>query len=71
MKPADQDEHDRDLSAAFDGQAERFEKAPVQTDPAALARLVAAADLPPDRASWTPVPGRAWSPSPSWRRAIG
>jgi 2-polyprenyl-3-methyl-5-hydroxy-6-metoxy-1,4-benzoquinol methylase len=41
-------QHDRELSAAFDGQAARFEKAPVQTDPAALARLVAEADLPPD-----------------------
>jgi SAM-dependent methyltransferase len=41
-------EHDRDLAAAFDGQAALFEKAPVQTDPAALARLVLAADLPPD-----------------------
>jgi SAM-dependent methyltransferase len=40
-------QHDRDLASAFDGQAERFEKAPVQTDPAALARLVLEADLPP------------------------
>ncbi len=40
--------HDRDLSQAFDGQAERFEQAPVQTDPLALARLVAYADLPPE-----------------------
>jgi SAM-dependent methyltransferase len=38
--------HDRALAAAFDGQAARFERAPVQTDPAALARLVAFADLP-------------------------
>ena len=42
------DGHDRALAAAFDGQAARFERAPVQTDPAALARLVAAADLPDD-----------------------
>ncbi len=41
-------QHDRDLASAFDGQAARFEKAPVQTDPAALERLVRAADLPPD-----------------------
>ena len=40
--------HDRDLAEAFDGQAARFEKAPVQTDPAALGRLVRAADLPAD-----------------------
>ncbi len=39
-------DHERALSAAFDGQAERFERAPVQSDPAALARLVAFADLP-------------------------
>ena len=38
--------HDRDLAAAFDGQAARFEVAPVQSDPVALARLVAFADLP-------------------------
>ena len=44
------DDHDRALSDAFDGQAARFEKAPVQTDPAALARLVRAADFPPDSA---------------------
>ena len=40
------DDHDRRLSGAFDGQAARFERAPVQTDPAALARLVEAAALP-------------------------
>ena len=39
------DVHDRNLAEAFDGQAARFEKAPVQTDPAALDRLVRAADL--------------------------
>jgi len=39
-------EHDRALAEAFDGQAERFERAPVQSDPAALARLVAFAELP-------------------------
>jgi SAM-dependent methyltransferase len=32
-------EHDRALSAAFDSQAERFERAPVQSDPVALERL--------------------------------
>jgi SAM-dependent methyltransferase len=40
--------HDRELATAFDGQAARFEKAPVQTDPGALARLVEEANLPPD-----------------------
>ncbi|BDG10744.1 methyltransferase domain-containing protein [Anaeromyxobacter paludicola] len=40
-------DHDRALSAAFDDQAARFERAPVQSDPAALARLVAFAGLPP------------------------
>jgi SAM-dependent methyltransferase len=41
-------DHDRDLSSAFDGQAAAFERAPVQTDPAALARLVAHGALAPD-----------------------
>ena len=45
--PTDQD-HDQRLADAFDGQAARFERAPVQTDPEALRRLVAAADLPDD-----------------------
>jgi SAM-dependent methyltransferase len=40
------EEHERALREAFDGQAERFEKAPVQSDPDALARLVAFAALP-------------------------
>jgi len=40
--------HDAELAKAFDGQAARFERAPVQTDPVALARLVAFADLAPD-----------------------
>lgn len=39
--------HDADLAGAFDDQAARFEKAPVQSDPAALARLVQNADFPP------------------------
>ncbi len=39
--------HEHDLQKAFDGQAARFERAPVQTDRAALARLVAFARLPP------------------------
>jgi ubiquinone/menaquinone biosynthesis C-methylase UbiE len=34
-------DHQRDLAKAFDGQAEQFERAPVQSDPAALSRLVA------------------------------
>jgi 2-polyprenyl-3-methyl-5-hydroxy-6-metoxy-1,4-benzoquinol methylase len=40
-------DHDRELSRAFDGQAEQFERAPVQTDPAALRGLVAFAALQP------------------------
>ncbi len=40
--------HDRALAQAFDAQAERFERAPVQSDPIALARLVTFADLPAD-----------------------
>lgn len=49
MQPDRQpDDHHRDLAEAFDGQAARFERAPVQADPAALRRLVEAADLPPD-----------------------
>jgi SAM-dependent methyltransferase len=39
--------HAQDLAKAFDGQAAQFERAPVQTDEAALARLVAFARLPP------------------------
>jgi SAM-dependent methyltransferase len=39
-------DHDRALSEAFDGQAARFERAPVQSDPAGLEWLVRAADLP-------------------------
>jgi SAM-dependent methyltransferase len=48
MTQPEKTKHDRELSTAFDGQAEQFEKAPVQTDPAALARLVAEADIPTD-----------------------
>jgi len=40
--------HDTDLAQAFDGQAARFERAPVQTDPVLLDRLVQRADLKPD-----------------------
>lgn len=39
--------HDEDLAGAFDDQAAKFEKAPVQSDAAALERLVRAADFPP------------------------
>jgi len=39
-------DHDRALADAFDGQAEKFERAPVQSDPAALARLVGFAAVP-------------------------
>jgi SAM-dependent methyltransferase len=41
-------DHDQALASAFDDQAAKFERAPVQSDPAALERLVLAADLPPD-----------------------
>jgi hypothetical protein len=34
------------VAEAFDGQAEKFERGPVQTDPAGLQRLVALAALP-------------------------
>ena len=40
------DAHDEALSKAFDRQAPLFERSPVQTDAAALARLVAFAALP-------------------------
>ena len=39
-------DHNQNLAEAFDGQAAKFEKAPVQTDPLALARLVAFAAFP-------------------------
>jgi SAM-dependent methyltransferase len=42
------DGRERALMEAFDGQAARFERAPVQTDPVALARMVEFAALPPD-----------------------
>lgn len=38
--------HERNLAQAFDGQAAQFERAPVQTDPAALSRLIEYADFP-------------------------
>ncbi len=38
--------HDRALAAAFDMRAAQFEKAPVQTDPTLLARLIQAANFP-------------------------
>lgn len=41
------DAHDQDLASAFDGQAARFERAPVQSDPVALARLLREAAFPP------------------------
>jgi SAM-dependent methyltransferase len=40
-------DHDRDLAEAFDSQAPKFERAPVQSDPAALERLVRDSRLPP------------------------
>jgi len=39
-------EHDQALAKAFDGQAPRFERAPVQSDPATLQRLVEFAGFP-------------------------
>jgi 2-polyprenyl-3-methyl-5-hydroxy-6-metoxy-1,4-benzoquinol methylase len=39
-------DHDQNLARAFDSQAPLFERAPVQSDPIALERLVNAADLP-------------------------
>jgi SAM-dependent methyltransferase len=38
--------HERELQRAFDAQAAAFERAPVQSDPAALERLVSFAALP-------------------------
>src|SRR5271157_1026688 len=40
-------DHDEALARAFDAQAPRFEQAPVQSDPAALERLVQFAGFPP------------------------
>jgi ubiquinone/menaquinone biosynthesis C-methylase UbiE len=40
-------DHDQRLAGAFDSQAPKFERAPVQSDPAALGRLVREAGLPP------------------------
>jgi SAM-dependent methyltransferase len=42
-------DHDRELASAFDARAAQFERAPVPSDKAALKRLVAFADLEPDR----------------------
>jgi SAM-dependent methyltransferase len=39
-------DHDQDLAQAFDAQAPKFEVAPVQSDPAAIERLIGAAALP-------------------------
>jgi 2-polyprenyl-3-methyl-5-hydroxy-6-metoxy-1,4-benzoquinol methylase len=41
-------DHDQNLARAFDSQAPKFEVAPVQSDPLAIAGLVRAADLPRD-----------------------
>jgi 2-polyprenyl-3-methyl-5-hydroxy-6-metoxy-1,4-benzoquinol methylase len=41
-------QHDRALATAFDNQAERFERAPVQSDPKSLSYLVQQAAIPPD-----------------------
>src|SRR5438309_6423363 len=42
------DQREHALAEAFDGQAARFERAPVQTDPVALARMVEFARLQAD-----------------------
>jgi predicted TPR repeat methyltransferase len=39
-------EHDRALAAAFDQAAAHFERAPMQTDPDRLTRLIQAAEFP-------------------------
>jgi 2-polyprenyl-3-methyl-5-hydroxy-6-metoxy-1,4-benzoquinol methylase len=39
-------DHDEELARAFDAQAARFERAPVQSDPVALERLVRQAEFP-------------------------
>jgi 2-polyprenyl-3-methyl-5-hydroxy-6-metoxy-1,4-benzoquinol methylase len=39
-------DHDQDLARAFDSQAPLFERAPVQSDPLAIERLVMVSDLP-------------------------
>ncbi len=39
-------DHDQDLSRAFDSQAPKFERAPVQSDPVAIERLVREAGFP-------------------------
>ena len=38
--------HEHNLAEAFDGQAAQFERAPVQSDPAAIGRLIQNADFP-------------------------
>ncbi len=40
-------DHDQQLAHGFDAQAAKFERAPVQSDPAAIERLVRAVGLPP------------------------
>ncbi len=40
-------DHDQQLAQGFDAQAPKFERAPVQSDPAAIERLVHHADFPP------------------------
>ena len=64
-------QHDRRLAEAFDAQAPKFERAPVQSDPAALERLVRAAALPAGGLILDAGCGPGWSPRPCWRRACG
>jgi 2-polyprenyl-3-methyl-5-hydroxy-6-metoxy-1,4-benzoquinol methylase len=41
-------DHDQELASKFDKEAPKFEVAPVQSDPAAIARLVREAAFPPN-----------------------
>ena len=52
--------HDQDLARAFDSQAAKFEVAPVQSDPAALERLVREPTCLRDVSYSTPAVGRDW-----------
>ena len=52
--------HDQDLAQAFDSQAAKFEVAPVQSDPVALATLVAQPTCRRDASCSTPAVGRDW-----------
>ena len=57
-------DHGQALARAFDVQAPRFERAPVQSDPAALERLVRFAGFRLEAGFWTRDAVRAWSAKP-------